>query len=211
MTLLENMIRNILFDMGGVIFRQTTKEAVRRFAEAGIDTEKYMGEHGQKGFFLDIETGRIDTDEFCRRMAEESHRERVTYEEAEYCWLGFVGEVRSEYLDCLTRLKESYHLCLLTNTNPFIMNYMRSSRFCAEGKSISDYFHKLYCSYEMQLYKPHPDFFRHVLEAEGMNADECLFIDDSIKNVRGAEAVGIHGLHVQQNEDWTPLLSCLVV
>lgn len=69
--------------MGGVIFRQTTKEAVRRFAEAGIDTEKYMGEHGQKGFFLDIETGRIDTDEFCRRMAEESHRESVTYEEAE--------------------------------------------------------------------------------------------------------------------------------
>ena len=93
MTLLENMIRNILFDMGGVIFRQTTKEAVRRFAEAGIDTAKYMGEHGQKGFFLDIETGRIDTDEFCRRMAEESHRESVTYEEAEYCWLGFVGEV----------------------------------------------------------------------------------------------------------------------
>ena len=64
------MIKNILFDMGGVIFRQNSEEAFRRFREAGVNTDEYMGEYGQKGFFLDVETGKIDASEFCRRMAE---------------------------------------------------------------------------------------------------------------------------------------------
>ena len=53
------MIKNILFDMGGVIFRQNSEEAFRRFREAGVNTDEYMGEYGQKGFFLDVETGRL--------------------------------------------------------------------------------------------------------------------------------------------------------
>ena len=64
------MIKNILFDMGGVIFRQNSEEAFRRFREAGIDTGKYMGAFGQKEFFLDLETGAIDAETFCKKMAE---------------------------------------------------------------------------------------------------------------------------------------------
>ena len=33
------MIKNILFDMGGVIFRQNSEEAFRRFREAGVNTD----------------------------------------------------------------------------------------------------------------------------------------------------------------------------
>ena len=39
------MIKNLLFDMGGVIFRQNSEEAFRRFREAGVDTDEYMGEY----------------------------------------------------------------------------------------------------------------------------------------------------------------------
>ena len=45
--------------MGGVIFRQNSEEAFRRFREAGVNTDEYMGEYGQKGFFLDVETERL--------------------------------------------------------------------------------------------------------------------------------------------------------
>ena len=38
------MIKNILFDMGGVIFRQNSEEAFRRFREAGVDTVSFAGE-----------------------------------------------------------------------------------------------------------------------------------------------------------------------
>ncbi|MBQ8224030.1 MAG: HAD family phosphatase [Bacteroides sp.] len=204
------MIKNILFDMGGVIFRQNTVEAFRRFREAGIDADYYMGEYGQKDFFLDVETGKIDAEEFCRRMASVSGCESVSWEKAQYCWLGFIRDVPVERLHHLLELKEHYHLCLLSNTNPFIMNFTRSQRFSSDGKPISFYFDSLFCSYEMGAYKPNPDIFQQALDRDGMKAEETLFVDDSLKNIQAAEAVGIKGLHVKQNADWWEDLNVLL-
>lgn len=204
------MVKNILFDMGGVVFRQNSEEAYRRFREAGIDPDGYMGEYGQKGFFLDVETGKIGADEFCRRMAETAGRESVSWDEAQYCWLGFIRDVPLERLHNLSKLREKYHVCLLSNTNPFIMAFTRSDRFSAEGRPISDYFDTLFCSYEMQAYKPNPDIFLKALAADGMKAEETVFVDDSLKNVRAAEALGIRGLHVAPDEDWMKNLTALL-
>lgn len=88
--------------MGGVIFRQDSEEAFRRFREVGLDPEKYMGAFGQKEFFLDVENGKIDADTFCRKMAEASGREHVSWEEAQHCWLGFLRDVPVERLHCIT-------------------------------------------------------------------------------------------------------------
>lgn len=201
------MIKNILFDMGGVIFQQDTPEAFRRFHSYGLDPNYYMGAYGQKDFFLDVETGKIDADEFCRRMAAASGRDHISWAEAQHCWLGFVKSVPVDRLHFLTRLRAHYHLSLLTNTNPFIMDFTRSTQFSADGKPISAYFDTLFCSYEIRRYKPHADFFEYALRADGMKADECLFLDDSLGNVQGAEALGIHGFHVAPDEDWTTRLA----
>ena len=72
------MIKNILFDMGGVVFVQDTPEAFRRFRAMGIDTDYYMGAYGQKDFFLELEEGKIDADEFCLRMAKATERPSVS-------------------------------------------------------------------------------------------------------------------------------------
>ena len=41
-----------------------------------------------------------------------------------------------------------------------------------------------------------------MLAAEGVRAEETVFVDDSLKNVRAAEEVGIRGLHVETNAEW---------
>lgn len=204
------MIKNILFDMGGVVFRQNSEEAYRRFREAGIDPAYYMGDYGQKDFFLDVETGKIDVDEFCRRMAIASGREVISREEAQYCWLGFIRDVPLERLHNLLYLKEHYHTCLLSNTNPFIMDFTRSNAFSPEGKGISYYFDTLFCSYEMKAYKPNLDIFLKALSADNMKAEETIFVDDSLRNIEAAESLGIHGLHVEPDEDWMEKLMLLL-
>lgn len=201
------MIKNIFFDMGGVVFRQDSEEAFRRFRKAGIDPDVYMGAHGQKEFFLDVETGAIDADEFCLRMARAVGREEVTWQEAQYCWLGFLHDVPVERLHYLLELKKHYHVCLLSNTNPFMMAFTRSKEFSADGLPISNYFHKQFCSYEMRAYKPNPDIFLKALATDNLKAEESIFIDDGSKNVMAAEALGFHGLHVTTNEDWTDELT----
>lgn len=196
--------------MGGVIFRQDSEEAFRRFREAGLDPEKYMGAFGQKEFFLDVENGKIDADTFCRKMAEASGREHVSWEEAQHCWLGFLRDVPVERLHYLLELKKHYHVCLLSNTNPFMMSFTRSSKFSSDGKPISFYFDTLFCSYEMRAYKPDCEIFIKALDTDKMIADETLFLDDSMKNIVAAQRLGIQTLYVKTNEDWRDRLTLVL-
>ena len=196
--------------MGGVIFRQDSEEAFRRFREVGLDPEKYMGAFGQKEFFLDVENGKIDADTFCRKMAEASGREHVSWEEAQHCWLGFLKEVPVERLHYLLELKKHYHVCLLSNTNPFMMSFTRSSKFSSDGKPISFYFDTLFCSYEMQAYKPDSEIFIKALDTDKMIADETLFLDDSMKNIVAAQRLGLQTLYVKTNEDWRDRLTLVL-
>ena len=196
--------------MGGVIFRQDSEEAFRRFREVGLDPEKYMGAFGQKEFFLDVENGKIDADTFCRKMAEASGREHVSWEEAQHCWLGFLRDVPVERLHYLLELKKHYHVCLLSNTNPFMMSFTRSSKFSSDGKPISFYFDTLFCSYEMKAYKPDSEIFIKALDTDKMIADETLFLDDSMKNIVAAQRQGIQTLYVKTNEDWRDRLTLVL-
>ncbi len=195
------MIKNILFDMGGVIFRQTTEKAFSLFQEAGIDPDKYMGRHGQRDFFLDLEMGRIDKNEFCRRMSEATGRE-VSLQEASECWQGFYGGVKPEILKALTELRKHYYLGLLSNTNPFMMDLTNSPDFSEARLPISSYFDRMFLSYEMKEYKPDTAIFRKALEQDGLKPEETLFVDDSMSNIEGAAKAGLKTLFVTTNEDW---------
>lgn len=147
---------------------------------------------------------------FAGRMAEAAGRESVSWDEAQHCWLGFIRDVPVDRLHNLLKLRGEYHVCLLSNTNPFIMAFTRSDKFSDEHRPISDYFDTLFCSYEMRAYKPEPDIFLKALAADGMKAEETIFVDDSLKNIRAAEALGIRGLHVAPDEDWMEKLTALL-
>ena len=130
------MIKNIYFDMGGVIFDQNTEEAFRRFRSLGIDTDYYMGVYGQRDFFLDLETGRIDADTFCQRVGEVVGH-AVSREQARDCWLGFFDGVPVERLDDLVTLRTQLgHRGLIhtvgnknTHGNNLLIKYVLLSNF----------------------------------------------------------------------------------
>jgi len=46
-----------------------------------------------------------------------------------------------------------------------------------------------------RLIKPDPEIYRRLLDRTGLAAGDCLFIDDSPKNVAGAQAVGMQAHH----------------
>ncbi|WP_203076880.1 HAD family hydrolase [Falsiroseomonas ponticola] len=50
-------------------------------------------------------------------------------------------------------------------------------------------------SAEEGLLKPDPAIYRRLLDRNGLAASDCLFIDDSEKNVVGARAVGMRAHH----------------
>ncbi len=49
-------------------------------------------------------------------------------------------------------------------------------------------------SARVRMMKPEPDIYRYLLVSFDLQAEQCLFIDDSLANVTAAQALGIGGL-----------------
>ena len=63
------MIKNLLFDLGGVIMDLDRNRCVDAFKGLGMkDPDDFLGLYGQKGDFLALESGEIGADEFHRRI-----------------------------------------------------------------------------------------------------------------------------------------------
>ena len=202
---LRNMIKTLLFDMGGVVFLIDTNQAKHRFEALGVDSERYLDAYEQRGIFLDLESGKIDEDEFVCQLSELVGHP-VSKEAARHAWLGYVKDIPLERLEKLNALRKRYRVCLASNTNPFMMDFTESTEFSGDGHGISHYLDHLYCSYRMGVCKPAADFFNKIIEAEGVKPEEILFVDDSKRNIEAAACLGINTLWVDADKDWLPEL-----
>ena len=206
-----NQIKNIAFDLGGIVLALSYENAIARFEEIGLkDARKHLDAFCQQGIFGDLEIGRISTEEFRVELGKIIGHE-VTADECYYAWHGYVENVPQRNLDALLDLRaKGYKVCLLSNTNPYMMQWAMSKDFDGNGHSIEYYFDHLYLSYQCKQMKPSPEIFRMMLEGQQSTPEETLFIDDGQKNIEAAKALGIQTLFPKNNEDWTDPLAKLL-
>lgn len=184
------MLKNIVFDMGGVLIDLDRKACVEAFRQLGFtDIDDYVGEFVQSDIFLKLEEGRISEKEFydaVRALADAD----VSDEAIRRAWLQFLLSIPDEKLQFILHLKRRYRVFLLSNTNPIHFPYIVETQFCRNGNTLSDFFDKCFLSYQLKMSKPHAEIFRYLLESENIMAEETLFIDDGRANIETADSLG---------------------
>lgn len=197
------MIRNVVFDLGGVIMTIDQNEALRRFKALGLtDAERHLDPYTQTGIFGDLEEGKITAEDFRTGLSRLIGRE-VTNDECKHAWLGYRKDVPQRNLDTLKDLRsKGYRLILLSNTNPFMMSWALSKDFDGGKASLEDYFDSLYLSYKVGAMKPNPEFFKNLLDNEKINPAESLFVDDGPRNIESACRLGFNTLCPVNGADW---------
>lgn len=208
---MERVIKNIVFDLGGVIMTLDPAEALRRFKALGLsDAERYLDSYTQSGIFGNLEEGKITAEDFRSKLSSLTGHE-LTFDECKHAWLGYRKDVPQRNLDLLKELRaKDYRLILLSNTNPFMMDWALSSEFDGKGSSLNNYFDALYLSYRLGIMKPAPDFFRQVLDNENILPEETFFVDDGPRNVGAAGKLGFMTMCPDNGSDWTGELRSLL-
>lgn len=200
------MIKNLLFDLGGVIMnirRQNCEDAFRRLGFKDIDS--FLGDYGQTGPFAALEEGSIGEAEF--RDAVRAHIDHpVTDEEIDAAFNAFLLGIPVERLRRLRELRKSYGIYLLSNTNPIMWRQDIAKAFTQEGLATADYFDGMVTSYEAGCCKPDPRIFDYVVEKLGIKPEETLFFDDSEANIDAARKQGFNGCHVAPGDEFYDLI-----
>lgn len=200
------MIKNLLFDLGGVIMNLDRSRCVRAFEALGMkDADEFLGLYGQKGDFLALEAGDIDADEFHRRVRP-LFSYPVTDEEIDVAFNEFLVGIPEERLRALRELRKRYPVYLLSNTNPIMMHSKIAEEFRKEGKEIDDYFDGIVTSYEAKCCKPAKGIFDYAERLCGIEPEETLFFDDSASNVEAARRYGFQAVVVNPGDEFVDLL-----
>ena len=137
-----------------------------------------------------LERGDISFHEACDEMRRLDNRPSVSDAEIAGAYGAFLTGIPVAKLRQIARLREAgIRTYVLSNNNPASMEAIRG-QFTADGRTIDDYFDKIYLSYELRELKPSEAIFRKVMADSGVVPAQTLFIDDGQKNVDTAQALG---------------------
>ncbi len=201
------MIKNLLFDLGGVIMDIEKDRCVASFQRLGLpDAASYFGEYSQKGPFMLLEEGVMAPDEF-HRVLREAIGGGVTDEQIDKAFCDFLIGIPAARLASLRRLREKYNIYLLSNTNPIMWDSKIKDEFTKEGRVREDYFDGMVTSFEAKSMKPDEKIFRYAVEKLGIKPEETVFLDDSQRNLDAAARLGFKTVLVNPGDEFVTLLA----
>lgn len=188
---MKKPLKNILFDMGNVLFSIDYKKTQDAFEALGYNNFSEMySQFTADALFEKLETGRISTEDFYTKLIA-SHPEKITEQQITNAWNGMLLHWRIESLKFLKILAKKYKLYLLSNTNDIHLAAVNNLLKMETGKeNIDDLFTKAYYSHKINLRKPKADIFEFIAKDAVIDPQETLFIDDLENNIATAAQLG---------------------
>ncbi len=187
---MDKAISTIIFDLGGVLIDWNPRYVYRQI----FDTEEKID-----WFFENICTHDWNEKQDAGRSLHEAteellmkHPEFDTEIRAYYGrWEEMLGGPIEDTVMILRELSESgkYKLYALTNWSA------ETFPVALERYEFLKIFEGIVMSGEEKTRKPFADIYQTLLKRFSVNPENAIFIDDSQRNVEGAEEAGIRGLH----------------
>ncbi len=201
------MYRNILFDLYGTLVDIKTDESTQRFWTAAA---AFFSRRGARYTCRELEKsyrGAVARGLAANKRTRYPDIKIVSVFSMLYAAKGvapdgglllrtaeFFRAASTEHIGLYPGVEELLDKLAMNNKNMFIVSNGQREFSWPElvRLGIAGRFRALYSSSETGICKPDPAFLRYVLEKEGLDAGECLFVGDNPEtDIAGAAAAGI--------------------
>lgn len=186
-------IRNVVFDMGGVLVYDDFMAFCRGFAPREEDARLLMQEVVGSLEWVELDRGALGVEEAAQKMAARlpEHLKPFARTMVE-SWHTELDHIPG--MEALIRgLKEAgYGVYLLSNTAKTYYGYR-------EGLPAIDCFDGEYISADYLLMKPQREIYDSFCQTFGLAPAECFFVDDRPENIEGAKGAGWQGFVFRQD------------
>ncbi len=189
---MANNINTVIFDLGGVLIDWNPNYLYDKIFDDEKEKKYFLSEICTPDWNEQQDAG--------RNLAEatdillEKHPEYGMEIKAYYGrWTEMLGELMYDTIEILEHLhrKNTLRLYALTNWSAETFPY------ALENFEFLQLFEGILVSGVEKMKKPEPEIYQLILDRYQIKAQQSVFIDDSQKNIKGAEAFNINGIHFQ--------------
>ncbi len=188
--------RAVIFDFGGV-FTTSPLVAFAAFERREDLPPNFLTsvirDSGHKGAFARLERGEIDHDEFDALFAVETNSAGREVHGRTLVSL-LMLDLRGEMVEALRRIKQAGLLagCITNNMPAMDAARMAGPDIAPEAiREVFAMFDRVIESAKAGVRKPEPEIYEMMLSALGVDATQCIFIDDLGPNLKPAQAMGM--------------------
>jgi putative hydrolase of the HAD superfamily len=182
------MIRNIVFDVGDVLVAFCWDDVARKLGFSEELVAKFRKNMIELPAWNEFDRGTVTEEQVL-----EAIRQAMPENEAELKLLwSHKREFTREYptsAPIIRHLKNKGYRVYLLSNYPKELRDVHWPSFSFTGLVDG-----IVVSADVRMVKPDVEIFEKLCELYGLNAGECLFVDDRDYNVEGARRAGMHGL-----------------
>ena len=194
-------IKNIIFDLGGVILDIDENIVYKELEKMGINTLELARSKEFMDIMSKFDTGIYTAPTFRKKTKALLGLEKMTDQKFDAIWNSMLLDIPRERIEAIEKVKKHYKIFLMSNSNVIHYDlYVRDLQLRFGYHEFDELFNKSYFSFAEHLEKPDPRFFELILDHEGLLPEETLFIDDTAANIEVAKSLGIKTYHISREE-----------
>ena len=192
-TIMEG-IKNIVFDLGGVVFsrdpRKFEREFIEFFSYIMLPEMPHFWEEYDRGVstYNQVIKDLAEYNNCDRELAEHNLRRSIVTQEEIPATKSLIADLKGA----------EYKLYVLSNMSLDFIEFLRT-------KEVYQYFDGEVVSCHEKVVKPDAEIYKILVDRYDLNPAETLFIDDRKSNIEAARSEGIHGYHFDARN---PEFSC---
>ena len=194
-------IKNIIFDLGGVILDIDENIVYKELEKMGINVSELSHSKEFMDIFSKFDIGVYTAPTFRKKIKALLGQEKMTDQKFDAIWNAMLLDIPRERIEAIEKVKKHYKIFLMSNSNVIHYDlYVRDLQLRFGYNEFDELFNKSYFSFAEHLEKPDPRFFELILDHEGLIPEETLFIDDTETNIKVAKKLGIRTYHISRDE-----------
>ncbi len=196
------MYKNIIFDLGGVLIDWNPRYLYRKIFDSEEKIDWFLENICDMDWNEQQDAGRPLTE--ATKILVDKYPEYETEISAYYGrWIEMLDGPIQGTVDILkqTIYNPNFRVVALTNWSA------ETFPFALERYDFLGWFEGVVMSGEEKCKKPDPKIYNTLLDRFDMKPEDCIFIDDSLRNIKGGEELGINGIHFTNPEDLSSKLS----
>ena len=189
---MKQPIKNIIFDLGGVLFDINYHLTAEAFEKLGVkDFKNIFAKKGQADVIDRLEEGKIGVEELTNELSVLCGI-NLSNQQVIDAWNVMLFNIPAARLQLISELRKKYRVFLYSNINEIHEIAVHQRLQDKHGiKNLENYFDKVYYSHLIGMRKPNKEGFLHIINDQQIDPKETLFIDDSPQHIEGALKSGL--------------------